>query len=310
MQLTNGSLIFVTRGSKASLSALPHIAPFAQTIGCHLKALYIYRAGKRDQMPSDREQEAAISKINDAMPAEYALQETLISPPAALYPSVRQLANSHNGALQERMVGNETSISTVTPLKGMITLLPSRRRGIIRLILANDYETLLHNGPLPILALPPNGKIGQIKKVLFPLDLSQRSQIWFGEVTELCKKLNAELHLLHVFGSDVAPRSKHDQERRLAAQGPSELYNLDKEHIREYESQSSQQGVQTVVQTVEGRAHSQIMRYAKQENIDLITMVSHGPRSAEDILRGSTTVRVIQQAQMPVLALYSYNVPA
>ena len=310
MQLTDSSLIFITRGSKASLSALPHVAPFAQKIGCHLKTLYIYRAGKRDQMPNEREQVSAINKVNEAMPSEYALQETLISPPAALYPSIRQLASGGNGALHEREVGTDTSVSTTPPLKGMITLLPSRRRGIVRLMLANDYETLLRSGPLPILALPPNGKIGQITKVLFPLDLSQRSEIWFSEVTELCRKLSAELHLLHVFGSDIVPRTKQEQERRLAAQGPSELYNLDKERIRDFERQASEQGVQTVIQTVEGRAHSQITRYAKQENVDLITMVSHGPRSTEDILRGSTTVRVIQQAQIPVLALYSYNVPA
>jgi nucleotide-binding universal stress UspA family protein len=44
---------------------------------------------------------------------------------------------------------------------------------------------------------------------------------------------------------------------------------------------------------------------AAANDIGLIAMASHGPRSVEDILLGSTTARVIQRAPVAVLAMRS-----
>jgi nucleotide-binding universal stress UspA family protein len=78
---------------------------------------------------------------------------------------------------------------------------------------------------------------------------------------------------------------------------------IDKEQLRALAARAISQGVRTRIHTAEGRAHAQILAYAAANAIDLIVMASHGPRTSEDILLGSTTVRVIERAPVAVLAM-------
>ncbi|MFN8569373.1 MAG: universal stress protein [Kouleothrix sp.] len=55
--------------------------------------------------------------------------------------------------------------------------------------------------------------------------------------------------------------------------------------------------------TAEGRAYVAISAYAAANAIGLIVLASHGPRSAEDVLLGSTTPRTIRAASAAVLAI-------
>jgi nucleotide-binding universal stress UspA family protein len=186
---------------------------------------------------------------------------------------------------------------------GMLVLLPTRRGPLSRLLAGNDYELLLRRGPLPVLALPGSGRLNPIKRVLFPADLSPRSESSLDQAAALCQALGADLHLLHVYGDDRLPPGEVDSARRASAKTPRELMAIDAEGLAGLAARATSVGVSVRSKTAEGRAHAQILAYAAANAIDLIVMASHGPRTLEDILLGSTTVRVIQRAAAPVLAL-------
>lgn len=99
--------------------------------------------------------------------------------------------------------------------------------------------------------------------------------------------------------------SELDLERRKAASSPGELFAIDQEQMQLLIAHAKAHGVRVRAEIAEGRAHAQILAYANTSAISMIVMPSHGPRSVEDMLRGSTTMRVIQRTKLPVLALRS-----
>jgi nucleotide-binding universal stress UspA family protein len=186
---------------------------------------------------------------------------------------------------------------------GIVALRPARPGPLARCLVGSHYEHLLIYGSLPVLALPATGQLPPIARVLFPADLSPRSQATFDEAIAFCKALNAELHLLHVYGEDRLLPSEQDLARRAATKSPRELMAIDQEYVRDLATRAAAHGLRTRIKTAEGRAHAQILAYTAANAIDLIVMASHGPRSSEDVLLGSTTARVIQRAPVAVLAV-------
>ena len=275
MAINKGPIVFLTPGSAESLAALPGLATFAATLGHHLTVLHpLGRPDTRSRV------DAALAALEPGRP------------PAEL----RSVAPGEVDAVLAGFA--ETS-------GGIVALLPKRPRPLDRLLLGSEYERLIESGPLPVLALPQSGQIAQPSRVLFPADLAPRSVTALDATIALCLALGAELHLLHVFGDDRRLPTELDLEQRRTAPNPRALLQIDQNHLCSLAERAAAQGVRARQQTAEGRAHEQILSYAASASIDLIVMPSHGPRSIEDILRGSTTARVIQGAAAPVLAMHS-----
>ncbi len=277
MTLSDRSLLFTTAGDEHSLAALPHATALADTLNSSLSVVHV--ADKRRSGDSAPRIAAALGRLFGAARPPVETIE-----PKALLPALLRHA-SQEGCL--------------------VALSPDRRRGLGRLLAGNNYERLLHAGGLPVVSLAEAQTPFHTRRVLFPLDLSPRSLPLLRETAALCMRLDAELHLLHVFGDDRLPDSERDMDRRLAARSPAELFRIDRDHISELGAATAAQGPQVVVQTAEGHAHREILAYATANDIGLIVMASHGPRSVADILRGTTTDRVILASPLPVLACRS-----
>ena len=232
-------------------------------------------------------------RTDDAMLLKYAavLRETL---PSELHDLPIEPVRAKNVAARLEQIAQTEG--------GLIALQPSRRN-VLSAIIRNDFERLLIEGSLPILSFPAQLQLTSIQRVLFPADFSPRSLKALDIAIALCQKLGAELHLLHVFGPDQLLPSEVDQERRMAAQSPRELFNIDQESLNALAERAIQAGISTSAITSEGRAHTKILDYAASNTIDLIVLGTHGPRSSEDIVRGSTSARVALHSKRPVLSI-------
>jgi nucleotide-binding universal stress UspA family protein len=273
MAIIDGPIVFLTPGSAESLAALPDLAGFAAALGRRLTILHMLgRADVNGRVG------AALAALAPGGPAP----ELLSVPPDEVAAALARIAESGGGIL---------------------ALLPRRPRAFDRFLVGSEYERLLRSGPLPVLALPDGGRIVRPARVLFPADLAPRSVAAFDAAVAICRTLGAELHLLHVFGDDRLLPAEQDQAHRRAAQSPRDLLTIDQGRLRELAERANAQGVHTHCRTAEGRAHTQILSYAASAVPDLIVMPSHGPRTIEDIFRGSSTVRVIHRATVSVLAM-------
>jgi universal stress protein A len=136
------------------------------------------------------------------------------------------------------------------------------------------------------------------KRILFCTDFSNNAQAALPYAVDLAKKYGAALHLLHVYqeaghiaefelSSDikmdyirVAHLAGTEMEKRLEA--------LCDEIIKELGSCERKM--------VRGKPYIEIIRYAKETNIDLIVMASHGLSGLEHVLFGSTAERVLRES--------------
>lgn len=274
--INQGPVVFLARGMLAP-AGLPDAAAFAARSGRDVQMIL--------RMPPRTEHvifQKRIEMLRESLPDD--LRQTPITGvhPKELHPTLHELAGAEGG---------------------LLALVPMRRGNPFRAVMPNDFERLLLDASLPVLALPPNGTLGPVRKILFPADFSPRSTAAFEQTIELCERADAELHLLHVFGPDRLLPSEQDLQRRQAAATPRELLAIDQEHLRSLGASASERGLRVVTATAEGRAHSAILRYIRAQQIDLVVMATHGPRTSEDILLGTTTTRVILASPVGVIGI-------
>lgn len=141
-----------------------------------------------------------------------------------------------------------------------------------------------------------------VKSILVPTDFSDPSNNALSYAKEMARAQQAVLHIVHVVEPAVYP----------ADWGYSQVGFLDLEQeLRQAAEQSMQticdqlraEGFAVVSAVCSGRASDEIVTYATEQQIDLISIATHGRSGIEHFLFGSTTERVLRKAPCPVLAV-------
>ncbi len=140
-----------------------------------------------------------------------------------------------------------------------------------------------------------------IKNILAPIDFSDYSKNALKYAAQFAKEFNAKLYLIYVvepmiypadfsMGQIAIPSTDVD----LHARAEEELNNLAK-------TIDPSLKVETTIRT--GKPFVEIIEEAKEKNIDLIIIASHGHTGVEHLLFGSTAEKVVRKAPCPVLTL-------
>jgi nucleotide-binding universal stress UspA family protein len=162
--------------------------------------------------------------------------------------------------------------------------------------------TKLHRHVQQVLVVPPPGPSLPIQQILVPIDFSVHSKSALRYAISFAEQFGASLHLIYVveptiypadlgFGQVVMP----DVEEELRERGFEELKALVEREIGDRVKATS------VVRT--GKPHQEILTEAEENNVDLIIVASHGHTGVEQILFGSTAMRIVRLAQCPVLTV-------
>jgi nucleotide-binding universal stress UspA family protein len=142
----------------------------------------------------------------------------------------------------------------------------------------------------------------EIKRILFPTDFSEGSSHALDYAIDMAKRYGAKLYLVHVL-YDIAkaagwyvPHTSMDEMYKDIEKGAEkELSRFGLEELR------SLKGVERSV--LKGVPHTEIVKYAKDNKIDLIIMGTYGRKGMGRILFGSTASQVVRYAPCPVLAV-------
>ena len=149
----------------------------------------------------------------------------------------------------------------------------------------------------------------KIQKILYPTDFSNCSKQTYPHACFLAEKYGAELHILHVITIHTGD-----------AYDPSydfphlEEYNVHLEKHAMEETDKLIQGYQVgmhKVFKVQERGYSPsavILQYAKDHNIDLIVMGTHGRRGLGYLFLGSVAEEVTRFAKRPVYTVREQKV--
>jgi nucleotide-binding universal stress UspA family protein len=132
----------------------------------------------------------------------------------------------------------------------------------------------------------------ELKQILHPTDFSANSTRALEYACSLAGRYGAELHLVHVLQDPdyYEHLSKHANEELAAL--PDKVSSF---------SGSVTRDVCTGVPFVE------IIRYAKENAIDLVVMGTHGYSGMKHLIIGSVAENVVRKAHCPVLTVHPEN---
>ena len=144
----------------------------------------------------------------------------------------------------------------------------------------------------------------QLKRILVPTDFSEHSERAAAYAVELARRFQAEeVHCIHV--SDIPADLLATSAYYMT--GPSEQFieQVRQESRKSLESfvQKNLAGVPVKTAFLEGRPFVEIIRYAREKNIELVVIATHGRTGLKHALFGSVAEKVVRKAPCPVLVV-------
>ena len=142
-----------------------------------------------------------------------------------------------------------------------------------------------------------------LNRILAATDFSPSSDHALRYAAEFAQRFGAELHLLHVT-QDLATAAL-----AMAPLIPAEVDYREQQFevaSRELDRLPAALGLKVpkaVREVREGTAFVEIIRYARDHQIDLIVMGTHGRSGLAHVLLGSVAERVVRKAPCPVLTV-------
>lgn len=144
----------------------------------------------------------------------------------------------------------------------------------------------------------------KISKILYPTDFSEHSLHALTYARELASQFDAQIHCIHVvdeafqywtaMGPESVPLGPGVEDVQSMAEG--QMARFTDEHLIGLKYAA-------ITKTVMGRPFAEIVKYARDNNVDLIVMSTHGRGGLAHVLVGSTTEKVVRKAHCPVLTV-------
>jgi nucleotide-binding universal stress UspA family protein len=133
--------------------------------------------------------------------------------------------------------------------------------------------------------------------ILIPLENSPADETILMHIKPLARMTGAKLLLVHVADGWVA---RNFNQLQLAE---SEEMTQDRAYLEKRTRDLTGEGFSCEAVLALGEPSDEIVKLAREKNVDLIAMTTHGHRLISDILYGATADKVRHAVDVPVLLL-------
>jgi nucleotide-binding universal stress UspA family protein len=142
------------------------------------------------------------------------------------------------------------------------------------------------------------------KKVLFCTDFSENSDYAFEFAFGIAKRDDGLLYILHVI-----PRIPNQEMLRTYV--PVDTWvNIQKDleeelddSYKEHYTEKIEDAVRYKLVTKSGRENEEILKFAKDEKVDIIVVGTHGRTGVEHVFFGSVAEKVLRESPFPVFVI-------
>src|SRR5262245_8325717 len=139
----------------------------------------------------------------------------------------------------------------------------------------------------------------EIQRILVPTDFSEYSQHALKYAVALAQSFMAKLYVVHIFEDAVVAAPTETFHPEIWA----EAETAEKEELSLLTQELHTKGIDVEPVFGSGIAHSEIVKTAKELDVDLITLATHGRTGLSHLVFGSTAEKIIRLAPCPVLVL-------
>jgi nucleotide-binding universal stress UspA family protein len=178
--------------------------------------------------------------------------------------------------------------------------------GFDHLVLGSVAEKVLRKAACPVLTVPPAGVAAArapYARLLCPVDFCESSLAALRTAFSLAEEADARLTILHVF--DWPADDELLIEQFDAPEFRQKVEETARRRLEALVTEEERTWCTPATKVAYGKAHSQILEVASQEQADLIVMGVRGRNALDLTLFGSTTNQVVRRAACPVLTMKS-----
>ncbi|MFX0200846.1 MAG: universal stress protein [Candidatus Hodarchaeota archaeon] len=144
------------------------------------------------------------------------------------------------------------------------------------------------------------------KKVLFCTDFSEESDYAFQFALGIAKRDKGLLYILHVIPDN--PYQKYAETYITKEDLGKKQKDIEEGVNNQYEEhyvKKMENGTKFRIVTKSGREAEEIIKFSKNEKVDLIVMGTHGKTGIEHVFLGSVAEKVIRRSSFPVFIIPS-----
>jgi nucleotide-binding universal stress UspA family protein len=146
--------------------------------------------------------------------------------------------------------------------------------------------------------------MADIKRILFATDFSDNSRYALTFAISFAQKYDAMLYVLHVIQQPSYPLGMYAEISFDAmdkfSQSISEAVQKEMQTLKEKDLKGCPKYECLIVH---GTPFLEILRTAKEKNVELIVVGTHGRTGLDHVLFGSTAEKVVRRAPCPVLSV-------
>lgn len=171
-------------------------------------------------------------------------------------------------------------------------------------ILSNIAKRMGINTHIPLLLVPPGhhketdmSAGPPITKILVPMDCTPAGEAILPYVNALARRLNISVTLLHVDSPPArAVPALHSEVVRVSQE-------VGKSYLQKITLQLQKQGFTPSFEVIDGLPAKTIVKYARDNNFNLIAMATRYSNGIGDWLFGNTAKKVVEKTDIPVLTI-------
>jgi nucleotide-binding universal stress UspA family protein len=144
-------------------------------------------------------------------------------------------------------------------------------------------------------------KLVKVKKVLIAMDYDETSKKVAEEGFSIATAMNAETILLHVVSADSVYYSAYTYMFEFQVEVLNDLKVSTQIFLDKVKKHLGDQSIQTVLK--EGDIADNILKTAKELDVDMIVIGSHSRKWLETIFLGSQAQSVLERTSLPLLII-------
>jgi nucleotide-binding universal stress UspA family protein len=143
----------------------------------------------------------------------------------------------------------------------------------------------------------------KLKKILYPTDFSESSLEALKYAVSFARDYKARLVLMHVVNEQIFSEGLNLPRVTAPEALEKEMASEAERRLKAIIPADERSGLDWEMVILHGMPFLEIVRYAKDKEIDLIVIGTHGRSGLEHVIFGSTAERVVRKAPCPVLSV-------